>query len=277
MSILHAIILGITQGLTEFLPISSSGHLILIPALFRWNDFAGSETLNKAFDVALHLGTLVGACWYFRQDLARYIAAAALSLKLRSLKESDAKLAWLLLASAVPAAIVGALFSSAIEKKLGQPVVIGAMLIAGALLLWWADRQSGKRSIEEFELRDAGVMGLAQAIALQPGVSRSGITITAGLWLGLDRVAATRVSFLMSLPIIAGAGVFTGLKLLTGDGIPAGSGGAFLAGFLAAGISGWIAIAGLLKYLRTRTFMPFVIYRFIAGAGVIIIFASGIR
>lgn len=277
MSILHAIILGITQGLTEFLPISSSGHLILIPDLFRWNDFAGNESLNKAFDVALHLGTLVGACWYFRHDLARYIAAAARSLKLRSLQDPNAKLAWLLLASAVPAAIVGALFSSVIEKKLGQPVVIGTMLIAGALLLWWADRQSGKRSIEEFQLRDAGVMGLAQAVALQPGVSRSGITITAGLWLGLDRVAATRVSFLMSLPIIAGAGVFTGLKLLMGDGIPPGSGGAFLAGFLAAGISGWIAIAGLLKYLRTRTFMPFVIYRFIAGAGVIIIFATGIR
>lgn len=277
MSILHAIILGIAQGLTEFLPISSSGHLILIPDLFRWNDFAGNASLNKAFDVALHLGTLVGACWYFRRDLARYIAAAAKSLKIRSLEDPDARLAWLLLASAVPAAIVGALFSSVIEKKLGQPVVIGTMLIAGALLLWWADRQSGKRRIEEFEMRDAGVMGLAQAIALQPGVSRSGITITAGLWLGLDRVAATRISFLMSLPIIAGAGLFTGAKLLTGSGIPAGSGGAFLAGFLAAAISGWIAIAGLLKYLRTRTFMPFVIYRFIAGAGVIIIFATGIR
>ncbi|MEN9595069.1 MAG: hypothetical protein RLY23_1552 [Actinomycetota bacterium] len=277
MSILHAIILGIAQGLTEFLPISSSGHLILIPDLFGWNDFSGNETLNKAFDVALHLGTLVGASWYFRHDLARYIAAAARSLKLRNLQDSDARLAWLLLASAVPAAIVGALFSSVIEKKLGQPVVIGTMLIAGALLLWWADRQSGKRSIEEFKVRDAGIMGIAQAIALQPGVSRSGITISAGLWLGLDRVAATRVSFLMSLPIIAGAGVFTGLKLLIGDGLPAGSEGAFLAGFLAAGISGWIAIAGLLKYLKTRTFMPFVIYRLIAGAGVIIIFATGIR
>jgi len=277
MSILHAIILGITQGLTEFLPISSSGHLILIPDLFGWNDFSGSETLNKAFDVALHLGTLVGACWYFRHDLARYIKAAALSLRSRSMADSDARLAWLLLASAIPAAIAGALFASVIEKKLGQPIVIGTMLIAGALLLWWADHQSGKRRIEEFELRDASIMGLAQAIALQPGVSRSGITITAGLWLGLDRVAATRISFLMSLPIIAGAGVFTGLKLLTGDGLPAGSEGAFLAGFLAAGISGWIAIAGLLKYLRTRTFMPFVIYRFVVGIGVIIIFATGIR
>lgn len=277
MSILHAIILGITQGLTEFLPISSSGHLILIPDLLRWSDFDGSQSLNKAFDVALHLGTLVGACWYFRRDLASYFAAAARSLKDRSLADPNARLAWFLLASAVPAAITGALFSSVIEKKLGQPVVIGTMLIAGALLLWWADRQSGKRTIDEFKLRDAGIMGLVQAIALQPGVSRSGITITAGLWLGLDRVAATRISFLMSLPIIAGAGVFTGAKLLLGDGFPAGSEGAFLAGFLAAGVSGWIAIAGLLKFLRTRTFMPFVSYRFFAGAGVIIIFATGIR
>ena len=277
MSILHAIVLGIVQGLTEFLPISSSGHLILVPDLLGWNDFAGDEALNKAFDVALHLGTLVGACWYFRRDLARYLAAAARSIPRRSVADTDARVAWLLLLSAVPGAIVGALLSSTIDEHLGAPVLIGVMLIVGGLLLWWADHLGGTRTAEDFTLRDAGVMGVAQAIALQPGVSRSGITITAGLWLGLDRVAATRVSFLMSLPIIAGAGVFSAAKVMANGGLPAGSGPAFIAGFLAAGVSGWIAIAGLLRYLRTRTFMPFVWYRFIVGTAVIVIFATGIR
>ncbi|MEY4008060.1 MAG: hypothetical protein RLZZ467_1115 [Gemmatimonadota bacterium] len=277
MSILHAIVLGIVQGLTEFLPISSSGHLILVPELLGWNDFAGNESLNKAFDVALHLGTLVGACWYFRRDLGRYLAAAWRSIVGRTLADTDARIAWLLLLSAVPGAIVGGLLSSTIDEHLGQPVLIGVMLIIGGLLLWWADHLDGTRSVEEFSLRDAGVMGVAQAIALQPGVSRSGITITVGLWLGLDRVSATRVSFLMSLPIIAGAGVFSAAKVMADGGLPPGSGPAFLAGFLAAGISGWIAIAGLLQYLRTRTFMPFVWYRFVVGTAVIVVFATGIR
>jgi undecaprenyl-diphosphatase len=277
MSILHAIVLGIVQGLTEFLPISSSGHLILVPELLHWNDFAGNESLNKAFDVALHLGTLVGACWYFRRDLGRYLAAAWRSITGRTLAEADARVAWLLLLSAVPGALVGAALSSTIDEHLGQPVLIGIMLIVGGLLLWWADHLGGKRGVEDLSLRDAGVMGVAQAIALQPGVSRSGITITAGLWLGLDRVSATRVSFLMSLPIIAGAGLFSGVKVMANGGLPPGSGPAFLAGFLAAGIAGWIAIAGLLQYLRTRTFMPFVWYRFVVGAAVIVIFATGIR
>ena len=277
MSILHAIVLGIVQGLTEFLPISSSGHLILVPELLHWNDFAGNESLNKAFDVALHLGTLVGACWYFRRDLGRYIAAAWRSIVQRSLTETDARIAWLLLLSAVPGALVGAALSSTIDEHLGQPVLIGVMLIVGGLLLWWADHLGGSRTVEDLSLRDAGVMGIAQAIALQPGVSRSGITITAGLWLGLDRVSATRVSFLMSLPIIAGAGLFSGAKVMANGGLPPGSGGAFLAGFLAAGLAGWIAIAGLLQYLRTRTFMPFVWYRFVVGAAVIVVFATGIR
>jgi undecaprenyl-diphosphatase len=277
MSILHAIVLGILQGLTEFLPISSSGHLILVPELLGWNDFAGDESLQKAFDVALHLGTLVGACWYFRRDLAGYLAAAWRSIRRRSVAETDARIAWLLLLSAVPGAIVGAVLSSTIDEHLGEPVLIGVMLIFGGLLIWWADHLDGTRTIEEYSLRDAGIMGVAQAVALQPGVSRSGITITVGLWLGLDRVSATRVSFLMSLPIIAGAGVFSAAKVIADGGLPPGTGPAFLAGFIAAGLAGWIAIAGLLQYLRTRTFMPFVWYRFIVGTAVIIVFATGIR
>jgi len=277
MSILHAIVLGIVQGLTEFLPISSSGHLVLVPELLRWNDFGGDDSLNKAFDVALHLGTLVGAVWYFRRDLAGYLLAAGRSIGRRSLADQQARIAWLLVLSAVPAAIVGAVLSSTIDEHLGRPILVGVMLILGGLLLWWADHLDGTRTIEDYSVRDATLMGLAQAIALQPGVSRSGVTITAGLWLGLDRVAATRLSFLMSLPIIAGAGLFSAVKVAADGGLPPGSGPAFLAGFLAAGIAGWIAIAGLLSYLRTRTFMPFVWYRLIVGTAVIVIFATGVR
>ncbi|MFM7616534.1 MAG: undecaprenyl-diphosphate phosphatase [Actinomycetes bacterium] len=277
MSILHAIVLGIVQGLTEFLPISSSGHLVLVPELLRWNDFAGDESLNKAFDVALHLGTLVGAVWYFRRDLAGYVVAAGRSITRRSVADPQARIAWLLLLSAVPAAVVGAALSSTIDETLGRPILVGVMLILGGLLLWWADHLGGRRSIEDYSARDATVMGIAQALALQPGVSRSGVTITAGLWLGLDRVAATRLSFLMSLPIIAGAGLFSAVKVAAEGGLPPGSGAAFLAGFLAAALAGWIAIAGLLSYLRTRTFMPFVWYRLVVGTAVIVIFATGLR
>ncbi|MEY3361393.1 MAG: hypothetical protein RL531_1112 [Actinomycetota bacterium] len=277
MSILHAIVLGIVQGLTEFLPISSSGHLVLVPELLRWDDFGGDDALNKAFDVALHLGTLVGAVWYFRRDLAGYLVAAGRSITHRSMADPQARIAWLLLLSAVPAAVVGAALSSTIDEHLGGPILVGVMLILGGLLLWWADHLEGTRSIEDYSVRDATLMGLAQAMALQPGVSRSGVTITAGLWLGLDRIAATRLSFLMSLPIIAGAGLFSAVKVAADGGLPPGSGPAFLAGFLAAGASGWIAIAGLLSYLRTRTFMPFVWYRLVVGTAVIVIFATGIR
>jgi undecaprenyl-diphosphatase len=277
MSILHAIVLGIVQGLTEFLPISSSGHLVLVPELLGWNDFGGNDTLNKAFDVALHLGTLVGAVWYFRRDLAGYLVAAGRSVTRRSVADPQARIAWLLLLSAVPAAVVGAALSSTIDEHLGRPILVGVMLILGGLLLWWADHLDGTRSIEDYAARDATVMGIAQAIALQPGVSRSGVTITAGLWLGLDRIAATRLSFLMSLPIIAGAGIFSAVRVAADGGLPAGSGPAFLAGFVAAGIAGWIAIAGLLSYLRTRTFMPFVWYRLVVGSAVIVIFATGLR
>ncbi|MFM7061437.1 MAG: undecaprenyl-diphosphate phosphatase [Actinomycetes bacterium] len=277
MSILHAIVLGIVQGLTEFLPISSSGHLVLVPDLLGWNDFGGNDALNKAFDVALHLGTLVGAVWYFRRDLAGYLVAAGRSVTRRSVADPQARIAWLLLLSAVPAAVVGAALSSTIDEHLGRPVLVGVMLILGGLLLWWADHLGGTRSIEDYAPRDATVMGIAQAIALQPGVSRSGVTITAGLWLGLDRIAATRLSFLMSLPIIAGAGIFSAVRVAADGGLPPGSGPAFLAGFVAAGIAGWIAIAGLLSYLRTRTFMPFVWYRLVVGSAVIVIFATGLR
>ena len=277
MPILHAIVLGIFQGLSEFLPISSSGHLLLIPELFEWTELTSNPDLNKTFDVALHIGTFVGAAWYFRHDLATYIAAAFRSLRARAITTTDERIAWLLLLSAIPGAIVGAALNSVIEDNLGQPILIGVMLIVFGGVLYWADHLPGDRHQDEFRLRDALLMGGAQAVALQPGVSRSGVTITMGRYLQFDRQAAARISFLMSLPIIAGAGLFEGVQVAADGGIPSDFVAPFLWGMVAAGVSGFFAIFGLMKYVQTRTFTPFVIYRFVVGTLIIIVFATGLR
>jgi undecaprenyl-diphosphatase len=274
---LHAIVLGIVQGLSEFLPISSSGHLLLVPELFGWTELTHHAALNKTFDVALHLGTLVGALWYFRTEVAGYAVAAWRSLRTRSLEGPNARMAWLLLVSAIPGALVGALFESTIEDNLGEPELIGVMLIIFGALLLWVDRRPQRRQFDDFRVRDAALMGIAQAVALQPGVSRSGVTISEGRWLGFDRDAATRISFLMSLPIIAGAVLYKGAKVATNGGVPPHFAGPFIWGTLASAVSGLLAITVLLRILRTRSFLPFVVYRFVAGAAVIVIFGTGIR
>jgi undecaprenyl-diphosphatase len=277
MPILHAIVLGIFQGLTEFLPISSSGHLLLIPEVFNWTELTNNPELNKTFDVALHIGTFVGAAWYFRHDLATYIRAAYRSLRARAITTTDERIAWLLLLSAIPGAIVGAALNSVIEDNLGQPILVGVMLIVFGGVLYWADHLHGDRHQDDFRLRDALFMGGAQAVALQPGVSRSGVTITMGRWLEFDRQAAARISFLMSLPIIAGAGLFQGAKVIADGGIPSDFVAPFLWGMAAAAVSGFFAIFGLLKYVQTRSFTPFVIYRFVVGTLIIIAFSTGLR
>ena len=193
------------QGLSEFLPISSSGHLLLVPDLFGWNDFGGNDSLEKSFDVALHLGTLIAALWYFRHDLLVYVHAALHSLRVRAIETTEARLAWLLLFSAIPGAIIGAAFQSTIEDELGDPILIGINLIVFGLVLDWADRAPALRPTDDYHARDATVMGIAQAIALAPGVSRSGVTISAGRWLRFDRESATRLSFMMAIHITAGA------------------------------------------------------------------------
>ena len=276
MPIIHAIILGITQGLSEFLPISSSGHLILVPKLFAWNDFGGSTSLEKSFDVALHLGTLIAALWYFRRDLLVYAGAVLRSMRVRAIDTVDARLAWLLVLSAVPGAIAGALLERTIEQELGDPILIGVNAIAFALLMEWADRSLSARDADGFGTRDAAFMGIAQALALAPGVSRSGVTISAGRWFHFDRTAATRLSFLMSIPIIGGATLYKGLEVAR-DGIPRGFGAPFLWGVAASAASGFAAIALLLRYVRAHSFRPFVIYRIALGIVVIVIFATGIR
>jgi undecaprenyl-diphosphatase len=269
--LIHAIVLGIVQGLSEFLPISSSGHLIIVPWLFHWTELTKHPDLNKTFDVALHMGTFVGAVAYFRQDLARLLVAGLRSIRRRAIATADERLAWLLLLSAVPGALAGALLESTIEDHLGKPWLIGVMLIVFGAVLLAADRRVEKREADEFGLRDAVLMGAAQAVALQPGVSRSGVTISMGRWLGFTRDGAARISFLMSLPIIGGAGLYKGLKLVGGAGIPAGFGPAFAWGTVASAVTGFAAVWALLRLVRTRSFAPFVAYRFLAGAAILLI------
>jgi undecaprenyl-diphosphatase len=272
----HAIILGLVQGLSEFLPISSSGHLLLVPWLFGWNDFDNAST-EKAFDVALHLGTLVAAVVYFRHDLVVYVREGTRAVAHRREPVTrEGRLAWLLLLSTVPAAVVGAVFSDQIDDQLGTPTIIAVSLILGGLLLEWADRSSGRRAIENFSARDAWVVGAAQALALNPGTSRSGITMTAGRFSQFDRDAAVRISFLMMIPVTAGAVLFKGLGLAS-DGIPEGLAVPMLVGIVTSAISGWLAVWGLLRLVRTHSFTPFVIYRVVVGLAVLLIVATGWR
>jgi undecaprenyl-diphosphatase len=276
MPILHAIVLGLVQGLSEFLPISSSGHLLLVPWLFGWDDFE-SAGVEKAFDVALHLGTLFAAILYFRKDLAVYVREGFRLVIHRDRPATpEGRLAWLLLLSTVPAALAGALFESWIDEKLGTPVIIGISLIVFGLLLGWADRSTGQRKVEEYGVRDSVIVGAAQALALNPGTSRSGITITAARRRGFDRDAAARLSFLMMIPVTGGAIVFKMTKLV-GDGIPDGLLAPMIVGIITSGICGWLAVWGTLKLVRTRSFMPFVIYRVALGTVVLVVAAAGWR
>ncbi len=276
MPISHAIVLGLVQGLSEFLPISSSGHLLLVPWLFGWDDF-DSESTEKAFDVALHIGTLIAAIVYFRRDLVVYVREGTRTvLHRRSPVSPEGRLAWLLLLSTVPAAAVGAIFEDQIDEGLGTPTIIAMSLILGGLLLEWADRSSGRREIEEFSVRDAVAIGAAQALALNPGTSRSGITMTAGRFLQFNRDAAVRISFLMMIPVTAGAVLWKSIGL-AGDGIPEGLGVPMLVGIVTSAVSGWLAVWGLLRLVRTRSFTPFVVYRVVLGAAVLVIVAVGWR
>jgi undecaprenyl-diphosphatase len=275
--IIHAVVLGVVQGLSEFFPISSSGHLILVPWAFNWTDLTANTDLNKTFDVALHLGTFVGAAAYFAPDLRKFAQAGIASIRKRKVETADERLAWLLLLSSIPGAIAGATLENVIEDKLGEVWLIGVMLIAFGVLLALADRAKGKRTEKEFGVKDATTMGVMQALALSPGVSRAGVTITGARWLGFERDAAARLSFLMSLPIIGGAALYKGVKVFAGDGLPPGAGGAFAAGMIASAVTGGLAVWGTIRFLRTHSFKPFVFYRVLAGAAVLVVYFAGWR
>ena len=275
MTILQAIILGLVQGITEFAPISSSGHLILVPWMFGWH-IVDDPALNKTFDVALHMGTFVGAVIYFRRDLWVYIKAFFASCGARAIRTPDERLAWALVIGTIPGVIAGVALGSVIEDKLGQPWLIAVMLAVFGVVLYVVDRVARQdRDLDSIGARTGLFVGIAQALALQPGVSRSGVTITASRLVGLNREAAARFSFLLALPIIAGAGAAKGLDLVQ-HGFQ-GYGPQFLAGFLAAAVSGFLVIWFLLRYLRTHDFLIFMIYRLAVAGLVVLLIATGTR
>jgi undecaprenyl-diphosphatase len=274
--IFHAIVLGLIQGLSEFLPISSSGHLLLVPWLFGWNDFS-DVSVEKAFNVSLHLGTLIAVVIYFRRDLVVYVRdGLRMVVQKKKPHTTEGRLAWLLVVASVPAGLFGAFAGHWIDKHLGKPVIIAASLIVFGLFLAWADRRRGQRTFEEMTSRDAIAIGLAQVIALNPGTSRSGISISAARVMGFDRDTAVRFSFLLSVPVTAGA-VTVKLLDLFSDGIPDGLVMPMVVGILTSGISGWLAVAGLLKLVRSKSFDAFVIYRVVAGIAILAIAASSWR
>ncbi len=273
----QALALGITQGLTELLPISSSGHLIGVPWLTSWTYLEAHDAFNQTFDVALHLGTLVAVVSYFAGELWVLLRALLRSLRLRRIETDDERLAWLVILATIPAVIVGAALEDAIANHLGEPWQIAILLAVFAGVLWIADRTAERREMRGLRWREALAVGLAQCLALAPGVSRSGITISAGRFLGLGRDAAARFSFLLLVPVTLGAVVFKGLKDVVFGDLPPGSGGPFLVGMVAAAVSGLAAISFLLGYVRRRSYSVFVVYRLAAAAAVLLLIATGVR
>ena len=273
----QALVLGLVQGATELLPISSSGHLILVPWLAEWTYLEENDGFNQTFDVALHLGTLLAVAFYFRRDIVALTSAAIGSLRRRRIENDTERIAWYIALATVPAAAAGALGEGLIVEHLGEPWQIAILLTVFGTLLWIADRSRAERRITDLRLPDALLIGVVQALALMPGVSRSGVTITAARFLGLDRDAAARFSFLLLLPTTFGAVVWKGLTDVVFGELPPGSTGPFVVGTLAAAVSGLAAIWGLLGYVRRHTYTIFVVYRLIAAAVVALLILTGVR
>lgn len=273
----QALILGVVQGLTELLPISSSGHLILVPWAADWRFLEENDRFHQTFDVSLHLGTLIAVGAYFSADILRLLRAWLRALGHRRIETPDERIAWFVFVATIPAGVVGLLGEDAIADNLGEPWQILVLLAAGALLLWWADSFPQRRAMGDLGIGHALVMGLAQALALAPGVSRSGITITAGRFMGLDRDSAARFSFLLLVPTVLGAVVLKGVgDVLLGD-LPSGWQGPFLVGTLAALASGLLAIDWLLGYVRRHTYGIFVVYRLVLASVVLVVILTGLR
>ncbi|MHB8893259.1 MAG: undecaprenyl-diphosphate phosphatase [Candidatus Limnocylindrales bacterium] len=270
--ILQALVMGIVQGLTEFLPISSSGHLLIIPWLFGWND-AFIDSL--AFSVVLHGGTLGALLVYFREDWRRLVPAGLAAIRDRSFRDDpDRRLAWLLVASTIPAAVVALLLNDLIEANTRQVGLVAVMLVIAGAVLWLADKWGPRtHTIGRLTFRGALGIGVAQALALIPGVSRSGISMSAALFAGLDRADAARYSFLMATPITAMAVAYEALKLVRGE-VGGAEPATLIVGVVASFVAGILAIAVLLRFLRTRSFNVFVAYRVVLAAVVLAAFLA---
>jgi undecaprenyl-diphosphatase len=256
LTLIEALVLGIIQGLGEFLPISSSAHLVLVPWAFGWQ-YAG-----LTFDVALHIGTLISVIVFFWKDWLTLLSSAITKKGSR-----EANLFWYLVLGTIPGAAVGYFFEEQAETIFRAPLLIGIMLIVMGIILYWVDRRAASiKTIESISLSDSLLIGLSQALAIIPGVSRSGVTMSAGRALGLTRESAARFSFLLSTPIIVGAGLYKIKDLTPGD-----LNAAFLTGVVSSAVVGFIAIGFLIRYLSQRSFAVFAWYRFVVGSAVIIL------
>jgi undecaprenyl-diphosphatase len=273
----QALVLGVVQGATELLPISSSGHLILVPWLFDWTYLEQNDAFNQTFDVSLHLGTCIAVGAYFWRDVAELVRAWLCTLRRRSIATPSERLAWAVVVATIPAALVGFALEDPIAEHLGDPWQIAVFLAAFGLLLGWADRRPGPDTLAQVTVRRGLWVGLAQCLALMPGVSRSGITITASRFLGLDRDASARFSFLLLLPITLGAVLFKGLTDVVLADLPSGTTGPFVVGVLASLGTGLVAILWLLDYVRRHTYDLFVVYRVVVAIAILLLIATGAR
>ncbi len=253
MDILQAGILGLVQGLGEFLPISSSAHLVIVPWLFNWED------PGLTFDIALHIGTLIAVAIYFWKDWLQLITKGVTDSRSR-----EGRLFWYLVLATIPGAMIGLLLEKKAETSFRNPVLIAIMLIALGIVLYWVDRKSAKKiEAENISLKTSFLIGLSQALAIIPGVSRSGITMTTGLFLGLTREGAARFSFLLSAPIIFGAAIVKVPHIIANPAVITTN---FIVGMVVSCVTGIASIGFLLRYVQTKTFLPFAWYRFILGA-----------
>ena len=265
MDIVQIIVLAIVQGLTEFLPISSSAHLILVPQLADWPD------QGLAFDVAVHLGSLIAVVAYFRKDIQQLWWGWWQSLTQKQ-HSSYSRLAWGIIVATIPVSVFGLAFNDAISTYLRSPLVIAATTIGFGLLLWYGDRAgTHQRSESEITWRDIIIIGFAQALALIPGTSRSGITLTAGLLLGLTREAAARFAFLLSIPTIIAAGSLETLKLVSDESVTV-DWNSLIIGTVLSAISAYLCIHYFLKLINSIGLMPFVIYRLALGILLLVLF-----
>ena len=263
MTIVQAVVLGIVQGLTEFLPVSSSGHLVIVPGLLSW------PVPPVAFDVLLHLATLAAVVLYFAPDLGRIVLAYVSPHRLPAARARTLRRLglWLVIGS-IPAALAGVLLKDFFESLFASTAAVGVFMMLSGVLMLIADlvvrRQGRRRAVSSLGLFDVLVIGAFQALAIAPGLSRSGSTMSGGIYLGLDRESAARFSFLLAIPAILGAGVVNAGDLL--HGVESGQSAAYLAGGVAALLSGLLAVAFMLRYLRAHRLLPFVIYTLLMGA-----------
>jgi len=258
LDILQAAILGLVQGLGEFLPISSSAHLVIVPWLFNWED------PGLTFDIALHIGTLIAVVIYFWKDWLQLIKKGVTDVRSR-----EGRLFWYLVLATIPGAMIGLLLEKKAETIFRNPVLIAIMLIALGIVLYWVDRKSAKNiETENISLKTSFLIGLSQALAIIPGVSRSGITMTTGLFLGLTREGAARFSFLLSAPIIFGAAIVKVPHIIANPAVITTN---FIVGMVVSCVTGLASIGFLLRYVQTKTFLPFAWYRFILGAMILTI------